>query len=248
VELAPNAGTWNNVAYELAVGRAELDRAQRYAESAVATIVAAARLVDVDHANAAALATTRSLASYWDTLGWVAFAKRDLVTAEKYVRAAWTVAQYAEVGDHLGQILEELNHDDEAATAYARALNASRPDRDIRRRLADVAGGANVDPLIAKHKADLAAARTVALGRGPSGKQADFFVAFAPPGRVDGVRFIAGDAEMRDLSAQILTLRVDGMFPDDQPARLLRRMTVTCGGDGRCSGVLVLPADAKPAK
>ncbi|HYT75337.1 MAG TPA: DUF3857 domain-containing protein [Vicinamibacterales bacterium] len=248
-ELSPTALTWNDVAYELALARVDLDRAQRYAESAVATVVAMSRNVDVNHADAAALGTVTALASYWDTLGWVLFAKGDVANAKKYVSAAWMVSQHAEVGDHLGQIYEKEGRRDDAITAYARALAAERPDPSVRERLAAIAGPAHVDALLTAHRDDLLAARTVTLGaRGPAGKQGEFFVVFSSQGRPDGTHFIGGDPQIQDLAPEVEKLHVEGMFPDEQAERLLRRVAVGCATDGRCTATLGLPSDAKPAK
>src|SRR4029079_16281222 len=142
---------------------------------------------------AAALETTDSLVTYWDTLGWVAFARGDLATAKKYVSAAWIVAEAAEVGDHLGQILEKEGRRDEAAAAYARALSAERPDPAVREHLVALVGAARADARVAARKQDLLEARQLAIGgKGPAGKTADFFVVFAAPGKAEGVQFIDG--------------------------------------------------------
>ena len=52
VELAGNANTWNNIAYQLALKGVHLDRALQYAESAVAAVAAASRNFTVDHFSA----------------------------------------------------------------------------------------------------------------------------------------------------------------------------------------------------
>src|SRR5262245_47498852 len=97
VELAPTPLTWNDVAYELSLGKVDLDTAQRFAESAIDAETAASRNLDADHVDARALGVVSALGSYWDTLGWVFFAKGDLAQAEKYVTASWRLSQHAEV-------------------------------------------------------------------------------------------------------------------------------------------------------
>jgi tetratricopeptide (TPR) repeat protein/transglutaminase-like putative cysteine protease len=247
-ELSPTPLVWNDVAYELSLARVDLDRAQRYAESAVSTIVAMSRNVDVNHADAAALYTVTALASYWDTLGWVWFAKGDTAKAGAYVTAAWNLSQHPEVGDHLGQIYTRQGRRDAATAAYARALTGNRPDPSVREHLSALVGADRVDAALAAHRDDLVKARTVAIGKGPSGKRADAMLVFAAPGRVDSVRLLDADADMQPLVPQIQKLTVTGMFPDNDPERLLRRMTVVCDAHGECTGTLILPADARPAK
>src|SRR5262245_113194 len=250
VELAPDPGTWNNVAYELALGGTDLPRARQYAESAVAATAAASRNLDVDKADARSLALVRSLGSYWDTLGWVFFAEGDLARAEKYVVAAWKLDQNAEVGDHAGQIYEKTGRHDAAVTAYAQAMSARQPPPEVREHLARAAGSATAaEAQIAAHRDDLARSRTIALtGKGPAGKHADFLVVFASPGSVDAVKFVEGDEEMRALTPALQKIPADGLFPDDTASKVLRRGTAACGANGACTFTLVPPGDARPVK
>src|SRR3954466_7317540 len=114
VEISPTPTTWNDIAYELAMRRVHLDRAQEYAESAVSSITAVSRSLDATRADAKSLSLADSIAAYWDTLGWVYYAKEDFSRAERYVDAAWRITQNAEVGDHLAQIFEKQGRRDEA--------------------------------------------------------------------------------------------------------------------------------------
>jgi Flp pilus assembly protein TadD/transglutaminase-like putative cysteine protease len=248
VELSPTPDTWNNVAYQLALAGLDLDRAQQYAESAVSSAAAASRNVDVERANAAAFGVVSSLAADWDTLGWVYFARGDLANAERFVAPAWKLSEHAEVGDHLGQIFEKLGRRDDAARLYAEALGSRQPSADIRERLVRVAGASKADGLVARHRGNMAAARTFNLPSGPAGKKADFVVLFAAPGRIEAVKFVEGDKEMESLTAAIKQLPAAGLFPDASPARILRRGTASCTDRGACSIMLVLPEDARPVK
>ena len=87
VELDPSASTWNNVAYELAVNKVDLERALRYAESAVAATAAELRNVELSRVTMNDMRKVSSLASYWDTLGWVHFQNGNLDKAEEFCRA-----------------------------------------------------------------------------------------------------------------------------------------------------------------
>ena len=55
VERAPSPGTWNSIAYELSLQGVQLDRAQQYAESAVASATAASRNLDVARGDSTSL-------------------------------------------------------------------------------------------------------------------------------------------------------------------------------------------------
>jgi tetratricopeptide (TPR) repeat protein len=250
VEISPTPGTWNDIAYELSLGGVDLDTAQRYAESAVAAETAASRNLDLEHADARALGVVTALASYWDTLGWVFFAKGDLTQAEKYVAASWRLAQHPEVGDHLGQIYEKRGRKTEAITQYAMALATENPAQLVREHLSAIAGpGAKPDALASAHQGDLVAARTFTTSlKAAPGKHAEVAVLLAAPNVVEGVRFIDGDQDLAAAVAGLKTLPLDGAFPGDSQAKLLRRGTLTCGTDGGCALTLVLPSDAKPVK
>jgi tetratricopeptide (TPR) repeat protein len=250
VELEPNPGTWNDVAYELALGGIDLPRAQQYAESALAATAAASRNVDIDNADARALAVVGALGAYWDTLGWVYFAKGDLPRAEKYIAAAWSLGQHAEVGDHLGQIYEKTGRRDAATRLYAAALSAQQPPVEVRAHLARAAGGsATTEALVEAHRGDLSSSRTIAVpGRGPAGKKAEFLVLFTAPGRVETVKFVEGDEEMRALASALQKIPAEGMFPDETPAKILRRGVASCRPSGDCTFTMLLPEDAKPVK
>ena len=250
VELAPTPGTWNDVAYELSLGGMDLERAQQYAESALASAAAASRNLDIENADARALAIVGSLGAYWDTLGWVYFAKGDLTNAERYVAASWQLTQHAEVGDHLGQIYEKTGRRTEAIRLYAAALSARQPAAVVREHLARVGGGAvRTDTLVAEHRGDLSVARTFTLpAKGPAGKKADFLVLIAAPGRVDAVKFVEGDEEMRALAPALQKIPFAGTFPDDSPSKIVRRGVAACRPSGDCSFTMLLPEDVRPVK
>jgi len=248
VELAPNPGTWNDVAYAMALGGLDLPRARQYAESALASTAAVSRNISVDKADAGAFALAQSLGAYWDTLGWIQFTEGNAAAAEKYVAAAWNLTQHPEVGDHLGQIYEKLGRRDAATIAYARAMAASHPSPDVKAHLARAGGAAKVDMLVAAHREDLAKSRTLPLAaRLPPGR-AEFLVLFAAPGRIEAVKFIEGDEAFRRIIPALQALPADGVFPDDTPAKLLRRGIAACSPAGPCTFTLLLPEDARPLK
>jgi tetratricopeptide (TPR) repeat protein len=222
---------WNNIAYQLSLKQVELERALRYAESAVSATTAASRNMTVKDVTVRELAVTSSLANYWDTLGWVHFATGDLTRAEPLVLAAWQLAQHSEVGDHLGQIYEKQGRREEALRAYALSLASESPTDEIRARFTKLAGGkAASDVLIGKHKDGLADMRTHALRvKSPAEGSADFFILVGAKG-VEEVRFIKGDEPLKPLAEALRTLALAGAVPPDSDARIVRRATVTCGG------------------
>ena len=256
VELDPSPQTWNGIAYQLALNHTDLELAQRLAESAVAAMTAASRTVSIDHVSARDLSQIGSMAAYWDTLGWVHFAKGDIDRAEKLVSAAWRVQQHAEVGDHLGQIYEKQGRRQDAIRAYALAASAERPDKKVRERLTALVGSAaRADAVAQKHLDKLMRERTITLDvTGPAGAAADFFVLLdnrSGSAAVEGVAFISGDEALRRLGDALLKAKFETTFPDSAPAKILRRGTLSCGSsnhDGACRFIMMLPADAQAAQ
>lgn len=246
-ELSPTPNTWNNVAYQLALKRVNLDRAQQYAESAVAAVTAESRNFTISRVTPRELGLVESLAAYWDTLGWVLFAKGDLSAAEKLVAAAWWIGQHAEVGDHLGQIYEKQGRRDEAIQAYAAALNAERPAQSTRERLAALVGRESVEAILKKHAGVLTSMRAVGVpAPAPAPGSADFFLLIGPGSDIEAVSFISGDDKLREMTEGLRKARLGKVFPDESPARLIRRGTLKCETTTACTLMLVPSSEVQP--
>ena len=76
---------------------------------------------------------------------------------------------------------------------------------------------------------------------------ADFFVLItsAPGGaKIEAAKFINGEEKLKPLTDNLRSTKVDFVFPDDVPAKILRRGTLTCSKDsGQCEFVMMLPED-----
>ncbi len=247
VELQPSTTTFNNVAYELSLANTHLDRAQQYAESAVAATAAQLRNISLSRLTVDDLQRVSSIAAYWDTLGWVFFQKGDLEKAEKYVAASWLLDFHGEVGDHLGQIYEKRGQKEKAIQQYARALTATRPDPGTRGRLAAMLGGeAKIPSLEMKVAEQLSMLRTTKLGALlKDSASAEFFVLLAPgaggAAQVEEVKFVRGDEKLRPFTDALRAAKFGAAFPDDTPTKLVRRGILSCDKDSGCSLVLLTP-------
>ena len=248
IEISATPVVWNNIAYQLSLKGSHLDRAQQYAESAVAATAAALRNTTLDQLSERDLGLVSSLAAYWDTLGWVHFAKGDYAMAEKYVSSAWNLGQHADIGDHLGQIYVKEKKKEDAIRMYALALNCTRPDPETRDRLAALVGKDKVDSTIAKYKDELAQQRTIKLGKATQAGSADFFVLLdseksrAVP---EGAKFVSGDEKLKSFVTALQNAHYDLSFPDDTATKALRRGTLSCAPGGECQFVLVPPDDVR---
>jgi len=236
VELAPLPPIWNNIAYQLSLKKVHLDRAQEYAESAVAAVTAHLRNVTLSQLRLMDLAQVSSLAAYWDTLGWVHFAKGDLDKAEKYVRAAWLLNQHGEVGDHLGQVYEKQGRKQDAIRTYAQAITSSRPVPETRGRLASllVGGAAAVDRMLMTAGGELSELRTMNLGKFPDQSgSAEYFVLIGADRKVEQLKFVSGKETLRPLEEKLRSVTYPVEFPDDTRTKLVRRGVLSCSSATR---------------
>jgi Flp pilus assembly protein TadD/transglutaminase-like putative cysteine protease len=253
-ELSQTPMVWNNVAYALADHNLQLDRAQRYAESAIAAVDASLRNIDLSHVSLDELNQVGSIGTFWDTLGWVYFQKGDLATAERYIYASWALNQHGEVGDHLAQIYEKHGQKDDAIQMYALALAATRPIPETRGRMSVLAGSdSKIDELVSTAKPMLEKVRTLSAGKLlKEDAQADFFLllsagtAGSRAARVDAAQFISGSSKLRPFADRLRSLDYGAVFPDDSPTRLVRRGTLSCSATtGECIFTLILPENVR---
>jgi len=248
-EISATPEVWNNIAYQLSLKKAHLDRAQQYAESAVTAVANSLRNLSLDQVSDRDLGMVSALDADWDTLGWVYFARGDFDKAEKYVHAAWVLGEHGEVGDHLAQIYEKRGRREDAIRVYAESLSGLRPALETRARLAALVGGGEPVPaMVERHRTDLEALRTLHLGRiAPAGGTAEFFVLLtssAGRAKVDAAKFISGQEKLAPLKESLDGARMDFPFPDDVPTKILRRGTVSCSEASKeCTFVMMLPED-----
>jgi tetratricopeptide (TPR) repeat protein len=249
VELSATPLIWNNIAYQLSLKKAHLDRARQYAESAVSATAAGLRNISLDNLSQQQLPLVPSLVAYWDTLGWVYFTEGNLDKAEKYVSAAWALGQHGEVGDHLGQIYEKSGDKARARQTYVLSLEGLRPIPETRERLSALTDKNGAAPSTAP-KASLQELRTIHLGKAKEPGNAEFFILLSSGSgakvAVEGVKFISGDEKLKSFTEVLRTADYHVAFPDDTPVKILRRGNLSCSTvTGECAFVLMLPDDVR---
>jgi len=250
VKLAPGPGVWNDVSYNLALKKVQLDKAQQFAESAVTAVATELRNLELEQLTMRDIGRVNSIIAYWDTLGWVHFQKGDLDTAEKYVSAAWALGQHSEVGSHLGMILEKRGKNAEALHMYALAAVSFRLVPEATEGLNRLAAKDKIPELSKKATDELREIRTVKFTAGvKSAKdttQAQFFVMLAPgAGRsaiVTDVKFISGDEKLKPMGAALKSANFNFVFPDETTTKVIRRGTLFCTpGTADCSFIMISP-------
>ena len=247
VQLSPTPGVWNDVAFNLAEQGIELDKAQHYAESAIAVAAAELQKITLAHVTASDFSRVEDMGDYWDTLGWVYFRKGDLQKAGQYVHAAWLLDQRGEVGDHLAQICEKAGAKDRAIQAYALALASSNPIPETRARLTLLLGGnAQIDELVAQARPQVDKARTFAVENPSKENAAADFLILLSPAQVEDVKFLSGSEALRPLAGRLRSLDYKAMFPDTSAMKLVRRGTLTCSATAAdCKFTLVLAENVR---
>jgi tetratricopeptide (TPR) repeat protein/transglutaminase-like putative cysteine protease len=246
--LSPTPPVWNDIAYQLAGRKIELDKAQKYAESAVSGAADNLHGIDLANLNAEQIAESSRIGAYWDTLGWVYFQQGDVRKAEPYIRAAWLLNFDRESGDHLAQIYEKLGDKDRAIRMCALVLAAPNALPDTRARLTLLLGGnSRIDELVAQAKPELKKLHSFLAGKfaGHQDARAEFLVLLSPGEkrpRVDSVRFLSGDEELRPLGERLRSLDLGAIFPDASPVELVRHGTLSCSAkSGVCMFKLTVP-------
>jgi tetratricopeptide (TPR) repeat protein len=250
--LAQTPVIWNDIAYNLADNKIELDKAQQYAESAVSSTGANLRNIDLPNLTMDQLNQVASIGACWDTLGWVYFQKGDLQKAARYVTAAWRLDQHGEVADHLAQIYDKLGEKDRAIHTYALALSAPHSVPETRARLILLLGGnTGIDNLVKNAAPELLSTRSFELrGLLKEDATADFLILLSPAGadgasvKIEGAKFASGSEALRPFIDKLTSLDYGTAFPDASPAKLVRRGTLSCSAkSGDCTFKLVLPED-----
>jgi hypothetical protein len=246
--MAPGPGIWNDVAYNMALSKVQLDKAQQYAESAVTTVATELRNVELDQLTLKELGRVSAIAAYWDTLGWVYYQKGETETAEKYIRAAWTLVQHSEVACHLAEILEKAGKKDEALRLYALGMVSTRVVPEALQGVTRLAGAAKVEELKLKAHQEAANLRTVKFQSGEKnfkGTEAQFFVMLSPGtngnAQVAGIKFIKGDEKLIPMSAGLKSANFNFTFPDSTSTKIIRRGTLSCNASGECSFIMISP-------
>src|SRR5581483_2860189 len=107
---------------------------------------------------------------------------------------------------------------------------------------------AKLPSVIEQHRLELQALRTIRLGKiAPVSGSADFFVILSGSSsgaKIESVKFISGEEKLKPLSEALRSAKIDFLFPDDVPTKILRRGVLSCSKNtGECEFVMMLPED-----
>jgi tetratricopeptide (TPR) repeat protein len=253
VETAPNPSVWNNAAYKLADNDQALNVAQQYADSALKGIYDHLDKLESGSIRPPDFVFMAQLAMTWDTMGWIHFKAGRIDLAEKYVRAAWILAQHRETGEHLGEIYEKLDNIPEATRFYSMSVNpglpasSAGPDKS-HDRLVKLVGNQRAEQMIDANRDELSQIRIIHVGNiAPVGTKGSFFFTFAPDARTVQIQLSTGDAQLTEpLQKLEAKIAASVVFPEGAPQKLIREGSVTCSPDSK-SCDLVFAASNMPA-
>jgi tetratricopeptide (TPR) repeat protein len=249
LEAAAKPPLLNDVAFILADNNLQLQEALGYAQKAVAQAESDSAAITLDDLKLKDLQSVKVLAAYWDTLGWVNFRLGQIKEAESYLNAAWRLNQESEIADHLGQVYEAEGKKHDAMVAYSGAVAAGHASDHSHKRLDELERvesrrTGQVDVLALQDQ------RTINLEKFPNKPSkhasAEFFVLLAPGPKIAAVKFISGSEDLRGANQVLSAAQIDAVFPDDHPARILRRGVLDCEPEvPGCVFVLFPPNDVR---
>ena len=250
-----SAMMWNNAAYQLALRNVELDRAEKWAETAVTMESLQLKSVSLVHLAPTQLGVANNLGSYWDTLGWVYFLRDKPDKAEMYVRAAWDLRSLPIIGSHLAQIYEKLGRREDAIHTYAMAAAersqsigseaAADTIAEVKQKLTNLVGSRQEAAVLIDHAhADLVTRRSVPVANPTkSVGTAEFVMAVAPPNKVTEVRQISGSESLKPFAEALKTTQVPMELPSASEIEVPRRGTLTCSADHESCQFFLLGSD-----
>jgi len=253
----------NEVAYALAEAKVHFSEALEYSSRAVKALSEKTMDIRPEDAEPSDFSLMLQLAANWDTLGWIKFRAGDFPGAEKYLQAAWEIVQGAVIGEHLVETYEKLGKKEKAAAICNMALSSYLPGdpatheklsgemTHLRPFLTNTSGlsGASrsahsVDGGVAlSDMRDLQVPfRTKLQANFVTG---NFLISVSNGRKSNDAVFLSGAEELRGAIAALAALKYPQSFPDDTPARVIRKAILSCSIYSKnCTLVLMLPTDA----
>ena len=253
----------NGVAYALAEANTHLSEALDYSIRAVSGLSEKTMDISPEDAEPSDFSLMLQLAANWDTLGWIKFRAGDYPGAEKYLQGAWEIVQGAVIGEHLAETYEKLGKKEKAAAICNMALSSYLPgDPATHQKLSDEM--TRLRPFLTNapglsrtsrsaHSVDGGVAlsdmrdlqvpfRTKLQANFVS---ADFLISVTNGHKSNDAVFLSGAEELRGAIAALAALKYPQSFPDDTPARVIRKAILSCSIYSKnCTLVLMLPTDA----
>jgi tetratricopeptide (TPR) repeat protein len=239
----------NDGAYVLASEKAALPLAESSSRKAIDLLEAESGQTVLEGANAHSFQRVRVLLASWDTLGWIYFAEGKTDLAEQYIRAAWKSDPHAEVGLHLGEIVEKRGDQVEAMQVYEMALigakrNSPTPVIDELHARVDALKKQGVKPQYPHAESVLQEQRTFHVPRTGTMKGSAIYLLQVSAAKTEKTEFVSGDEPLRSQGDVLAHLDLGLAVPKDSHALLLRSGVLFCSTQPTCEFVLTPPETA----
>ncbi|MGC2112631.1 MAG: DUF3857 domain-containing protein [Candidatus Korobacteraceae bacterium] len=234
ISISPSPLIWNNISYGLTQQNVQLDRAAEYANAAINALETQLRDVNLDNLRMQELSATQLLFAVWDTKGWVEFKRGNQDTALQYIQAAWLAGRTGDEAEHLGEISEKQGKREEAIHYYALSLAAPEPSSEAPTRLTKL-GVKDVTRRVNDARTELQQQGMVPLNKQDKGT-AEFYL-LVSPSKVEQVKFLKGDDNLKSFSEILQKTDVGMKFPPASQGHVVRRAVVRCGSEspGPCT-------------
>lgn len=253
VSSAPNI--FNSAAYALAKRNVEITMAARWSDTCLTIENTRLQNISLDHLTPEKLNYVFSMASYWDTRGWIYFLAGNNSSARSFVEAAWSVRTDPTIGYHLGRIYQALGRSKDATKVYAMAIASAEQSTRGRIDLTDTADakkqltkliGENPDILIKQARIDLNEKSVVLIPNAPKvSASANFALQLSAPGKSPEVRQLDGDKVLEKFSALIRDSKLPVSIPESSTVELPLRATLTCHSEeAQCRFAFLSPEEA----
>jgi len=239
LELDDSENMLNSVAYTLAEHGSTLDTAENWSRVSIGVVETELNESSLANVQSQTWALVVKLGQYWDTMGWIKFQQSKMEDAEKYLFAAWQVADDLTIGMHLGRVYETQGRKNDAIEMYLAVLEKipanqglSDDAREARKRLADILGGySQVDDRLAQAHSKKSPLRTVSIAN-PSGAQgiAQYTVIIDGNSKIVDLAAMNSDDALAALNDAVRAAAMPQSFPDDTLKKLPRLGTLACNG------------------
>jgi tetratricopeptide (TPR) repeat protein len=240
-KLSPGGEVESQIALELIDAGVEVDRGVADAKAALGRAEAESLKLDLATLKPDDAKRALALSTSWHALGWAAFKKGDLASAQRYLSAARSVRNEAAISDHLSQAVEKLGSRTDAIQYAAESLLYAE-SRLVRERLLRLLGNseAAAAQALEQARARVLSERTAEYSRvSPKAGSLDFVAIFTNGSKQPAVRALTHDADLEPVLEFVRKSSFLLSFPDGTPARVVTDGRLFCMEKGQsCVTVL----------
>jgi tetratricopeptide (TPR) repeat protein len=240
VERTHDPANMISAAYYLADAGIDLTFDEATSRKAVSIIEERSSSLSLQDASNESLFSERLMAGSWGTLGWVLAKEKKLTEAEIYLNSAWLLSPDPTVGEHLAGSYFEAGERSKALQAYNHTLKLmgsyglppalqERRHAVLARIAALKASGIREKQVRTGDGGDFLAARQYTVPSPLHGESAsaDFLMVLGDR-HAEDVRFLKGDAGLRNAVPALRSVPYREGFPAGSKAKILRRGVMFC--------------------